>query len=94
MEIFAVKMMIDHVCPVCGKTVFPYRDSHKVCDECGWDDDWYQEEYPHEELLANELSLCEYKSAYNNGWRPKWLLEIREQEANEAEEPRRKEGEE
>ena len=73
-----MKMMIEHLCPVCGKTVFPYRNSHKVCDECGWEDDWYQELYPYEDLLANELCLRKYKSAYNSGWRPEWLLETRE----------------
>lgn len=80
-----MKTMMEHMCPVCGKTVFPYCDSLKVCDECGWADDWYQEMYPDEDMLANELSLREYKSAYNSGWRPEWLLEIREQEANETE---------
>lgn len=66
-----------HACPICGKTVFPVHDSYEICEECGWEDDWYQEAYPTEDSGANEMNLLEYKAAYEHGWRPDWLLEMK-----------------
>ena len=66
-------MMSPHKCPVCGEYEFKTLDSHDVCDVCGWEDDWYQEENPDEDCLSNEMSLNEYKKAYESGWRADWL---------------------
>lgn len=35
-----------HKCPVCGKYEFPEEDSFDICPECGWEDDWVQEDDP------------------------------------------------
>lgn len=67
-----------HVCPVCGKYEFGFRNSFEICDICGWQDDAYQEDNPDEGDFANEMSLNEYKVAYESGWRPEWLEESAE----------------
>ena len=65
--------MTPHKCPVCGKTEFPYVGSFEVCDECGWEDDPIQEEFPDEDGGANEMSLNEFKAKYESGWRADWI---------------------
>lgn len=65
--------MRPHLCPVCGKYEFPRRGSFRICDVCGWEDDLIQEMEPNEECCANEMSLNQYREAYNKGWRPDWL---------------------
>lgn len=64
-----------HMCPVCKKYEFDHMDSFEICPECGWQDDLYQEENPDEDCLANEMSLNEYRAAYERGWRPEWIGE-------------------
>lgn len=60
--------MKTHKCPVCGKFEFPRIGSYDICDVCGWCDDDYQEEFPDEDRLANQLSLNQARTAYKNGW--------------------------
>lgn len=66
-----------HKCPICGKTEFPERGSFDICTECGWEDDMIQTEDPYEEAGANMMSLNEYKAAYESGWRPDWLADVK-----------------
>ena len=77
-------MMSKHLCPVCGKYEFEGYSSYDICDICGWEDDGFQEENPDEENCANEMSLNQYKAAYERGWRPDWLTEDNESETNVA----------
>lgn len=35
-----------HMCPVCGKYEFETYGSNDICEVCGWEDDWLQEERP------------------------------------------------
>lgn len=56
-----------HKCPVCGQTEFDSIGSYDICDVCGWEDDPYQEEHPEDDVGANELSLIDYRKAYENG---------------------------
>jgi len=60
----------EHLCPVCGKTVFSGKRSYDICEECGWEDDTTQEDG----MTANEMVLKEYREAYLSGWRPDWLV--------------------
>ena len=69
-----------HLCPVCGKYEFDSYSSYDICDNCGWEDDGFQEENPDEENCANEMSLNQYKAAYESGWRPDWLTEDNKEE--------------
>ena len=62
-----------HKCPVCGKYNFSDFDSYDICPECGWEDDWTQEQGPTDEVGSNEMCLNEYKAKYETGWRPEWL---------------------
>ena len=62
-----------HLCPVCGKFMFPDLDQYEVCDVCGWEDEQYQIENPDEDACANTLSLDEYRKKYEEGWWPYWL---------------------
>ena len=70
------KDKVPHPCPVCGKTIFPDRDSFEICEKCGWEDDDLQLADPNEELGPNYMSLNEYREKYQNGWRPEWLIEL------------------
>ena len=65
--------MTPHMCPVCREHEFDRIDSFEICPKCGWQDDWYQEKNPNEDRLANEMSLIEYKKAYESGWRADWI---------------------
>ena len=56
-----------HLCPVCGKYVFPYYGSWDICEVCGWMDDPYQMEEPDEDRLTNTMSLNEARKAYAEG---------------------------
>ena len=67
------KVETKHKCPVCGKHEFSGLDSYEICPECGWEDEKFQENHPDEDIGANEMSLNEYKAAYESGWRPEWL---------------------
>ena len=64
-----------HICPVCGEHEFREVDSYEICPICGWEDDWYQESSPDDDVGANEMCLNEYREAYKNGWRPDWLVD-------------------
>ncbi|MCD8379152.1 MAG: hypothetical protein LUC95_02250 [Lachnospiraceae bacterium] len=68
--------MPKHKCPVCGKTEFENKGSYDICENCGWEDDWYQEENPDEDVGANEYSLNVYKDKYDSVWRPDWLKKM------------------
>lgn len=55
------------MCPVCGKTEFPYYFSIVKCPVCGWIDDGYQEKNPDEGYFENTMSLNEAREAYKRG---------------------------
>lgn len=73
-----------HPCPVCGKYTFEGICSFDICPECGWQDDRIDTDLDDYEG-ANEMSLPEYRAAYQSGWRHPGLLELREEEADETE---------
>ena len=56
-----------HLCPVCGKTTFPERDSFNICPVCGWEDDYLQLKYPDYWGGANEMCLNDYKKNWLEG---------------------------
>lgn len=56
-----------HICPVCGKHIFPEENSFDICPVCNWEDDADQEENPNEENGANRMSLNQAKEAWKNG---------------------------
>lgn len=65
-----------HECPVCGKTVFwGELSTYDICVICGWEDDRVMENGPDDDAGANEMSLNEYRAAYQAGWRPSYLYE-------------------
>lgn len=66
-----------HKCPVCGKMEFPEIGSFDIYTECGWEDDLIQTDDPDEEAGANMMSLNKYKAAYESGWRPDWLADVK-----------------
>ncbi len=53
-----------HLCPVCGKTMFPEEGSADVCPHCGWEDDLDAEVNPSEESMANGAPLHRFCVAY------------------------------
>ncbi len=53
-----------HVCPVCGKTVFPDENSLDQCTHCGWEDDAAAERDVFDAQNANGVSLQAYRAAY------------------------------
>lgn len=75
----AIWFLEEHLCPVCGKTMFPQHGSFETCPVCGWEDDECQERYPEEDGGANGASLNEYKRRYESGWRPEWLKNIQDE---------------
>ncbi len=54
-------------CPVCGKIAFPRVHSYEFCENCGWQDDSYQQEFPDEDIGLNYLSLNDARLAYKKG---------------------------
>ena len=71
-------------CPICGKTELV--DDGDVCEVCGWFHDVVQEANPDEENCENEMSLNQYKAAYESGWRPDWLASDDQDAPNTTEE--------
>lgn len=69
-----------HKCPVCGKYKFSEWNSYDICPECGWEDDSAQEKNPDDDLGVNMVSLNEYKSKYESGWRADWLNDLLNEE--------------
>ena len=55
-----------HKCPVCGKFEFPTHGSFDICDVCGWEDDFSQEQDP-EFGGANWEGLKGYRALYKAG---------------------------
>lgn len=54
-------------CPVCGKPAFPEIGAWRFCDNCDWQDDKYQAEFPDERIGANCISLNDARRAYKKG---------------------------
>lgn len=55
-------------CPCCGKdTLNPKYSGFEICNNCGWQDDGYQEDHPDVGNCANIMSLNEAKKAYKEG---------------------------
>ena len=54
-------------CPVCGQLAFPAFGDWRYCDNCEWQDDKYQAEYPNERIGANCISLNDARRAYKKG---------------------------
>ncbi len=68
-----------HICPCCGKYMFPDYDSFDICPVCSWEDDFLQEKEPDLAGGANEHSL--------NEWRQIWLTKLKpEKEARKTNE--------
>ena len=55
-----------HMCPVCGKFEFPTHGSFDICEVCGWEDDYVQEQDP-EFGGANWEGLKGYRALYKAG---------------------------
>lgn len=53
-----------HLCPICGKTMFPGDFSCNICDACGWEDDVNYERFPDMESCANGYTVAEYRKMY------------------------------
>ncbi|MCR5182245.1 MAG: hypothetical protein K6D56_04430 [Clostridia bacterium] len=53
-----------YICPVCGRHHFMERNAYEICPVCGWEDDPVQRREPDFEGGANELSLNQYRSRY------------------------------
>ena len=53
-----------HLCPICGKTMFPGDFSCDICDVCGWEDDVNYERFPDMESCANGYTVAEYRKMY------------------------------
>lgn len=62
-----VKDNDSHMCPVCGKYEFETYGSNDICEVCGWEDDWLQEERPDYAGGANIMSLNQMRKAYKMG---------------------------
>lgn len=56
-----------HKCPVCGKFEFEKRLSFEICEECGWQDDVFDEDDFDAISGANEMTLDEARNAYKEG---------------------------
>ena len=56
-----------HLCPVCGKSMFPHENSYEICRVCGWEDDSYQVEFPDDDVGPNQISLNEARELYRSG---------------------------
>lgn len=55
------------LCPVCGKYKFEREDWYEVCPVCGWEDDPLQRDEPDYSGGANDMSLNEYRAAWEAG---------------------------
>ena len=53
-----------HLCPICGKTMFPGNFSCDICDVCSWEDDVNYERFPDMESCANGYTVAEYRKMY------------------------------
>jgi hypothetical protein len=53
-------------CPVCNEKVFPISsfDTYFICEQCGWEDDQFQNDNPDNAGGANGVSLNRYKVEY------------------------------
>lgn len=56
-----------HVCPVCGKYDFPTHGSYEICEVCGWQDDYLQENESEDTGGANWEGLAGYRALYEAG---------------------------
>lgn len=53
-------------CPVCGQSMLEHFE---VCSICGWQNDYYQLDFPDKDGCANNMSLNEAREAYKKGER-------------------------
>ncbi|MBQ7912183.1 MAG: leucine-rich repeat protein [Clostridia bacterium] len=72
-----------HVCPICGKTMFPGNNSCDICMFCGWEDDVDYERFPDMESCANGYTVAEYRKMYFERVKENpnynWWAEVNEQ---------------
>lgn len=56
--------MYRYRCPVCGKRSLEYRGMFEICDECGWEDEGYDD--PDEEGYGanGEITIRDYRNIY------------------------------
>jgi len=54
-------------CPICGKYLFQKENDFDICPICNWENDGIQYDNPDETDCANEMSLNEYKAAWEAG---------------------------
>lgn len=66
-EFTAEELNAPHMCPICGKTRFPCRNSMLECEVCGWTDNHMQELYRDKKYEDNWMSFNEAIEAYKNG---------------------------
>lgn len=57
-------ILSEHLCPVCGQTVFSAHDSFEICHVCGWEDDGFQFNHPDFDGGANVDSLNDYRKKW------------------------------
>lgn len=57
-------------CPVCGQYEFEEKDDFDICDVCGWENDGLQYDQPDYWGGANDMSLNQYKAAWEDGGDP------------------------
>ena len=51
-------------CPVCGEKTIEEPNTYDICEVCDWEDDPGQRKHPDDPIGANELSLNDYKAAW------------------------------
>ena len=56
--------MSEHLCPVCGETVFSAHNSFEICPVCGWEDDGLQYINPNFSGGANADSLEDFRKKW------------------------------
>jgi len=60
----------DVICPICGQHTFSYSNSYEICPVCDWENEEYQTSHPDEAGLSNEVSLNDFKAAWEKSRQP------------------------
>ena len=62
--------MPDHACPCCGETRFAEGGSYEICLVCNWEDDPAQADDVDFAGGANQMSLRDARSYWQNAGKP------------------------